>query len=138
MSALPNSWNDAFGLIRQLSDEDVALASEVTDRLRLKDGWADFVSLPYLLGCWPRIVESTVGYGGTIEEYWNDLDARNLLQDVIDELPAKTANQLEEILEPWDEVFRKRTIDSPGLWRRPGGKPGWWNDRAPRRTGRLW
>ncbi len=126
-----NHVNDDFGLLAKLPPTDAELASEVTMRLRRARGVADFVSFPYLLSNWPQIVDSVVGYDGVIEEYWNDLDTRNILQDVMDELPSDVAARVAALLKPWDDKFRARTVDSPGLWRRSNGKPGWWNERFP-------
>jgi hypothetical protein len=137
MARPTNHENDDFGLFAQLSPTEAELVAEMTIGLQRKRGWADYVSLPYLLSNWPRIVDNVEGYDGVIEEYWNDLDTRNILEDVIDELPHEVASRVAALLRPWDEKFRTRTVDSPGLWRRSNGKPGWWNERFPVEPGPM-
>jgi hypothetical protein len=73
-------------------------------------------------------VEHSYGNGRVIDEYWNDLDTRLLLQGALDGLPPELAERIETALGPWDLRFRQATFESnPPMW-----SGGWWACRIPK------
>jgi hypothetical protein len=53
------------------------------------------------------------GYDSTIDEYRNDLDTRSFIQYVIDDLSdRKLADNIYEIVKPWDERFKAQLIET--------------------------
>ena len=101
----------------------------------LEQRWTDRAKFPItvqrLLEGWARFtvsVESGVADGSVIEDYWNDLDTRLLLQEALDSLPSDTSHRLEEAIRPLDSRFRDATLEEqPARWR-----GGWWASRIPK------
>ena len=66
-----------------------------------------------------------------MEEYFLQLDTRNLLQDLVQTSPSDVAARLTAVMAGDDEEFKKRTVESPGFWRPEQGTTRWWNSRRP-------
>ena len=100
----------------------------------LEERWTErakfSIRVPKLVRGWAGFVIAVEGgYGGNlmIEEYWNDLDTRLLLQEALDALPEETAGRLWQAVEPWDRGFRAASVETePALW-----SGGWWASRVP-------
>lgn len=89
----------------------------ITIRRQL-DRWANFTIS----------VEGGYGDNRIIEEYWNDLDSRKLLQEALNELTPDLAGRLQGAIEPWDTRFREATVERlPPMW-----QGGWWACRIPK------
>ena len=101
----------------------------------LEKRWSDrakfAITVQRLLDQWSRFtisVESGYGDNQVIEEYWNDLDTRLLLQEALDALSADLAARLQGAVHPWDVRFSEATVEhNPPMWR-----GGWWARRIPK------
>ncbi len=89
------------------------------------------VSLDGLLSRWENFVaEVERGYGSSIYDYANDLSVRDVLDDVLESLPAVTAAKIRPRVEPWDERFEQatRTVQRPVV---KGDRHQPWHFRVP-------
>lgn len=85
-----------------------------------------------ILGNWPPDGNYLV------DEYVNDLDARDVLERIKNELPAEVSSSLASVLERLDGGFREVTVDDGGAsiaWRMNESaeelarRPWWWHRR---------
>ena len=66
-----------------------------------------------------------------MEDYFYELETRNLLQDVIDASPTNLAAHLAAALTQPDAEFRANTVYRNEGWRASDGPRRWWNSRFP-------
>ena len=102
----------------------------LVDRLRRRHGWAEHVTLEGCLGTWADLVEEVeAGYPHLLEEYWNDVSVREILDVVLEAARAGAGAELRERLRPWDQRFLAATVDPPVI---DHGFDGPWERRLPR------
>ncbi len=91
---------------------------------------------------WLRLWQLTVegmrdGYGLSKWDYQNELDVRDIIDDAAALLGPESRSVLDEAVRPWDEEFRRWTVESDewiewlGEARIPSPQRWWWS-RAPR------
>ena len=72
------------------------------------------------------------GFTANVYEYGNDLSARDLIQDVIEQATPSLRASLSEFLEPIDTQFRSATKRVPKpIMRQAAGRDRWWWSRVP-------
>ncbi len=83
---------------------------------------------------WFRLVEEVEqGYSSTIWEYQNDLDGRQILQELMNILPVPLGPKLSRILQPWDNRFREATqVTDKRLCTPSVEELSWWCYRVPK------
>lgn len=98
-------------------------------------------TFPDVLTDWPELVSliEKEGYEGIIEEYESELDAREIYEDLLKELPAALRRKISTWLENWDDRFRAATVPRRRslLDRLTGGSGPWWMDRVPAKRGPM-
>jgi hypothetical protein len=83
-------------------------------------------------GCFAVQVEQ--GYNLTIYDYTDDLSTRDLLEDILNQVPAPLRKRLLAQIEAWDNRFRQATTESERPLRpRRAGAPRWWWFRIPKK-----
>jgi len=93
------------------------------------------ISLDYLIQRWRDfITEIELGYKTNIFEYTNDLGVRDLLEELLGQIPKSLRNRLVGVLQPWDARFTEATRETqepllPPLTKVK--KHSWWY-RVPR------
>ncbi len=104
-------------------------------RLRA-DGWADFITFDHLLASWRRLGQEVADYEATVDDYTNDLTARQGLDLLLRHCHSPTAQRVAAVLEPLDRRFRDGT--DPDLeqvlsrFYRVDETSGWWMRRIPK------
>ena len=100
----------------------------------LEKRWTDRAIFPIrvqlLLYRWPKFTVSVEhGYKNMmIEDSWNGLDTRLLLQEALEALTPQTSIRLSLAVEPWDSRLKQATVEYlPPTWH-----GGWWASRIPR------
>jgi hypothetical protein len=117
-----------------------AIAQKLTEmRLRAKHPPRDFWTLNGMLGSWRQLVDKIdEGYDDIIEEYWNDLSVRELLEELLEVVAEGSVRSwvTKEIAETDD-----RYIDATREVQKPifgSGDMPWWWWRVPKKlTGEL-
>jgi hypothetical protein len=73
----------------------------------------------------------------SLDDYFNELFARNTLEQIADELSGPLERLLVSLLKPLDARFQQATEPSSKLqgWRRSHPATYWWWDRIPVRLG---
>lgn len=123
-----------YALVNDRAEAMIWTAEELHEFGPLEERWTErakySITVPKLVSRWARfvtVVEAGYGENRMIEEYWNDLDMRLLLQEALDALSEETAGRLRQAVEPWDRRFRAATVETdPALW-----SGGWWAARVP-------
>jgi hypothetical protein len=60
---------------------------------------------------WKRLSkECALGYNDVVDEYTNDLSAREFIQKILDGISENSKNELHEIIKPLDDLFIQNTI----------------------------
>ena len=88
---------------------------------RLFTTWRDFVD------------EVETGYEDSIDEYTNDLSARDIIDEVLASAPEHLRVKLLAVLSALDEKFQQASrVDEDHVLRRfTTPRPGWWWSRLP-------
>ncbi|MCB9451898.1 MAG: hypothetical protein H6672_10690 [Anaerolineaceae bacterium] len=93
----------------QLSSDESQIVSTVLEVLMQKRKYK--ISLDQLLGRWSNFVAHVeAGYNDSIYEYINDLSTRDILDELIEEVPQPIKDKLDTYLQPLDERFTNATI----------------------------
>jgi hypothetical protein len=115
--------------------EEQAVLDEIGRRLRA-DGWANHVTAAWLLAAWDKLAASVDGYELTIDDYTNDLMARDGLEWVLGASPPPLHAKLLSWIETADHAFLAGTQDDGdgvlGSFIRIDETSGWWWKRTPR------
>ena len=117
----------------QLSADELRnINAALVSLARVRD-WA-IGDVERLLEDWFRVVNAVVqGYSSTIYEYQNDLDGRQILQELIIVLPRHYGLKLNSILRTWDDRFRHATKETDKQHCTPSAEElGWWCYRVPK------
>ena len=89
-----------------------------------------------LIEQWAKFVAQEVepGYEFTIYDYRNDVDTRTEIEEVLQVLSPEGRRQVESVLRPIDERFKRATFPLKGsVWNHTLRQ--WWYCRAPKRMG---
>ena len=115
-----------------LSVDDLQTIDSILIALGQEHNWG-VGNVNYLLEGWYRFVKKVEeGYSGIVPEYQNDLDGRQILQELIDILPNHLALKLIRIVQPWDMRFREATGQTNERLCTPSDvELGWWCFRVP-------
>ncbi len=118
-----------------LDPSDQAVLDEIGTSLRAR-GWADFVTVTWLLGSWRDLALEVRQYTATVDDYTNDLTARDALEIVLAECPEPLRTKLKSAIEQADKEFLAGTQDdadhSLETYFRINPSSGWWWKRTPR------
>ena len=88
------------------------------------------ITLNSLLQSWEYFTYAVErGYNDELDEYLNDLSARSLLQELMDEASADARTKIEHAIAPDDERFRDATEH---LKTSTSVDDTWWRARIPR------
>src|SRR3954451_16246236 len=99
-----------------LPQADLEVLAGVTERLRNEKGWASFVTFDGLLRDWSVLVSRLEReYDTSIYEYANDLDTREILEEVLGSAPVDLRPRLAATLRRLDNRFMgaTRPVDHP-------------------------
>jgi hypothetical protein len=98
-------------------------------------GWADHVSLAEALRCWARLSEEVNRYTATVDDYTNDLCARDYLAEVASRASSHLRTAIEDQLATADVSFRQSTVEDIdgrlGRYAQIQREDGWWWHRRP-------
>jgi hypothetical protein len=89
---------------------------------RLLDLWAEFVN------------DVETGYSDSGNEYINDLSIRDLIDELLANLPSDTAASIKDVVKPLDTRFGSATKPSSRIGSGKAPKQDWWF-RLPKRVG---
>jgi hypothetical protein len=113
---------------------ELAMLDEISRRLRT-DGWAAYVTVVRVLRDWQTLAMSADRYVATIEDYTNDLTARDGLEMVLGQCQGPLHAKLKASIEQADREFLVRTRndddDALGQLYRIDESAGWWWKRRP-------
>jgi hypothetical protein len=99
---------------------------------------------PGLLGRWESIAQDVAaGYDFAMEDYLNDLDARQILAEALPHVAVAWLAEFQARLDAADELFRKHTTEIPEcLWGDENAfemnwtpSANWWYYRIPEHPG---
>jgi hypothetical protein len=120
----------------ELAPSEKATLDEMGRDLRTQ-GWATHVTVERLLRDWKELAESVDRYTLTVDDYTNDLTARDGLELVLARCAEPLRSKIRVIVEAADKEFRSRTLedDSGAVARhfRVTDVSGWWWRRKPAR-----
>jgi len=118
---------------RGIRDSAPAL-DEIGHRLRAR-GWAAHVTVARLLRDWQRLSISVDQYKMTIDDYTNDLTARDALEIILTECRGPLGAKLRLLIEEIDNGFLARTQEDVGhaleRYFQSDRSAGWWWKRRP-------
>ena len=104
------------------------------------DGWADHVTVERLMHDWRQLAGEVADYPMTIDDYTNDVTARDGLDLVLKWTSDRAREVVGDAISEADETFKASTVDDGGdavsRYFRIGDRAGWWWRRRPT-TGRL-
>ncbi|HEY2048509.1 MAG TPA: hypothetical protein VGH03_04155 [Caulobacteraceae bacterium] len=113
-----------------------AVLDELGRRLRA-EGWANHVTVEWLLAAWGELSGSVAGYELTVDDYANELMARDGLEWTLGACADPLRAKLQAWIEAADGVFIAATEpDDDGSLGRADETSGWWWKRRPK-TGPL-
>src|SRR5579862_2253670 len=117
-----------------LSGSEQNTLDEIGAQLRAR-GWADHVTVPYLIRQWDRLSACIDRYTLTVDEYTNDLTSRDGLEIVVAECDEPLRSKLDLYVMHADREFLARTRDDiegfVGRYFRIEETDGWWWRRTP-------
>ncbi|SHK53408.1 hypothetical protein SAMN05444159_3508 [Bradyrhizobium lablabi] len=123
-----NAMEPSFGASEQ------AVLDEIGHRLRAR-GWAAHVTVARLLRDWQKLSGSVDRYKMTIDDYTNDLTARDALEIVLAECQEPLRAKLRLPIEGADKEFLARTQEDVGhtleRYFQISQSSGWWWKRRP-------
>jgi hypothetical protein len=93
------------------------------------------VSFAQLLNFWSSLVEEVgTGYADTVDDYTNELTARDLLERVLQGVSVELAAKLSTLVKPFDDRFASMTTEDRDhrLGRYFTVGSGWWWSRVPK------
>jgi hypothetical protein len=113
---------------------EAAVLDEIDRRLRA-DGWATHVTVTRLLRDWQTLAISADRYIATIDDYTNDLAARDGLEIALGLCHGPLHAKLKASIDQADREFLARTRDDDdhvlGQFYRMDESAGWWWKRRP-------
>jgi hypothetical protein len=131
---------DTFGsyqasmALPSFTTSELAVLDKIEHQLRA-DGWADRVTVPYLLQRWQKLSSSVDRYMLTVDDYTNNLCARDGLEIVLAGCQEPLRAKLRLVTEEADKEFLAKTQEGVGhalgRYFRIGQSSGWWWKRTP-------
>lgn len=123
-------YSFGFGVPREHSDEAATLTQRLQD-----DRWASHVTVGWLLHEWGQLADEVDHYELTIDDYTNDLTARDAIELVLSWSSDTFAAWVAPVVGEADQRFMDRTVpDNNGLldrYFRIAEDAGWWWRRLP-------
>ena len=111
------------------------ILDRIGDRLRAA-GWASFVTVERLMRDWRDLSEEAGQYPATVDDYTNDLTARDGLELALRECPPLLRDRLQAVIDAADERFKAGTVDDNegrvARYFRVDDGSGWWWKRRPK------
>jgi hypothetical protein len=99
------------------------------------EGWADHTSLARELRALARLAEEVNAYTGTVDDYTNDLCARDYLEVMEARASLGLRNAIDQQVAPIDFSFRRATLEDTderlAHFFRIESRDGWWWRRRP-------
>ncbi|NPA06271.1 MAG: hypothetical protein GXO54_02580 [Chloroflexi bacterium] len=120
-----------------LTPEEADALKQIEQRLSKRARYE--LTLNRLLQQWRALVTQVEqGYQDSIYEYTNDLSARDLLEEILQEVPPSLREQVASWLRPWDARFDRATekLDRPILANLEPAAAAWWWFRVPKKLGK--
>jgi len=121
----------------------VPLVGEEVDRLTERlhtEGWASHVTVDRLLRSWEQLAGEVSDYPATIDDYTNDMTARDALDLLLQWASPELVSVLQDRVSTADRRFVGNTVEDGGAavgrFFRVGNRDGWWWRRRPA-TGAL-
>ncbi len=118
----------------KLDPSERAALDRIAADLR-SEGWATRVTVERLLRDWEALAASVDRYEMTVDDYTNDLTARDGLELVLTRCQEPLRSRLRAVVDAADEEFRSRTLeDDAGAVARyyqVTNDSGWWWKRKP-------
>jgi hypothetical protein len=118
----------------ELAPFEKAVLDEIGRDLRAH-GWATHVTVERLLRDWKELSESVDRCEMTVDDYTNDLTARDGLELVLAKCQEPLRGKVRVLVEAADDDFRRRTVeDEAGAvprYFRVTTTSGWWWKRKP-------
>lgn len=121
----------------------VPLAGEDVDRLTERlhaEGWASHVTVDRLLRGWEQLAGEVADYPATIDDYTNDMTARDALDLLLQWASPELESVLQRRVASADRRFIANTVEDGGAavgrFFRIANRDGWWWRRRPA-TGAL-
>lgn len=93
------------------------------------------ITLGDLLGRWRDFIRSIeLGYDDSIYEYANDMSVRDILDDVLNQLPEDINRKLSVAIEELDDRFKAATVEiAQPILSTPKREARYWWRRIPRK-----
>lgn len=117
-----------------MPEEHRVEVAELTRRLHA-GGWASHVTVDELLQSWEQLASEVNDYVMTIDDYTNDLTAREALAQVLTWASESLGPVLDARIAAADERFRSETQEdggrAVGRFFRINARSGWWWRRRP-------
>lgn len=92
--------------------------------------------LLYFINEWLlRVEQFEKGYTLTIDDYTNEITVRDILEELINEVPENLKLKVVDIIIPIDEKFKEITnaVKNPLMLGLKGENPPWWWYRIPKK-----
>lgn len=119
-----------FGIPGEHADEAAALTRRLHD-----EGWASHVTVGRLFQEWGQLAGEVEGYKLTVDDYTNDLTARDAIELVLSRCSDQFGAWAKPMIDEADQRFTDRTApDEEGVLGRYFGiseEAGWWWLRRP-------
>jgi len=125
-----------MNLPRRLTPEESDALNAVLQKLSARARHT--LTLSGLLQRWQDFVlQIEQGYQDSIYEYTNDLSVRDLLEEVLKEVPQTLQKELTQLIRPWDARFDNATKKTrrPVLPHIGQESLSWWWFRVPKHLG---
>ncbi len=121
-------------LYRRMTPKEVHAVRVIEQRLSERAGYS--LTLSQLFQRWREFVTQVEqGYQDSIYEYTNDLSVRDLLEEILQEVPPSLREKLASWIRPWDARFDNATTRlERAIFSNLAPKPcAWWWFRMPKR-----
>ena len=123
---------------RPLTSEETTVLERIQHRLSERAGHS--LTLNQLFQRWREfVIQVEQCYQDSFYEYTNDLSVRDVLEEILQEVPPSLREELTSEIRPWDERFTEATREIkqallPNVT--PGSLPWWWF-RIPKNLGEI-
>lgn len=119
-----------------MPDREIVNAEFETLSLRLHaEGWSDRVTVERLIVEWKHLSSNVGSYPLTIDEYTNDLTARDAIELVLGWATDAVRSGIGDSIKEADAAFRAATFYDGGIavgtFFRVDAESGWWWRRRP-------
>lgn len=98
-------------------------------------GWAAHVRLEREFHIWSRLTHEVNAYTSTVDDYTNDLCARDYIAEFVARASSELRAAIEERVSPTDDAFRSATAEDDdarlGRYVHIDHESAWWWHRRP-------